>query len=194
MLLKLEKGINKFMDWIGITAAVLLILLVIVVTFNVFNRYWFQIDGLGVGVEEIAWHMYAAVFMLGIPYALRTGSHVRVDLIFENLEPKTKALIDIFGTLLFLVPFCAVVIWSGSIYLNEAWQLGNHPDAFSDLIRQMITTGVGEQSQDPGGLLNRWIIKGLIPFTFILLLLAAVSFFLNKLNILMNIDKQESQS
>ena len=193
MLLKVEKSINKLMDWIGIAASLLLILLVIVVTFNVFNRYWIQVDGLGVGAEEFAWHIYATVFMLGIPYALRSGSHVRVDLIFENLPPKTKAIIDMVGTIIFLVPFCVVVIWSGTIYVHEAWQLGSHPDAFSELIRQIITKGVGEQSQDPGGLLNRWIIKGVIPLTFFLLLLAALSFFIHKVNILIGAAEEDER-
>ena len=193
MLLKLEKGINKFMDWVGIIAGILLILLVIVIAFNVFNRYWFQIDGVGVGFEELGWHIYSAVFMLGIPFALRSGSHVRVDLIFENLTPKSQAIIDLMGSLIFLVPFCLIVMWGGWIYVIEAWQLGSHPDAFSDLIRQIITTGIGEQSQDPGGLLNRWFIKGLIPFTFLLLLLAAISFMIHKINILLNVEKADDK-
>lgn len=196
MLLKLEKSINKLMDYIGIFAAILLILLVVVVAFNVFNRYWFQINGVGVGLEELAWHIYAAVFMLGIPFALRAGAHVRVDLIFENLSTKSQSIIDLIGSLIFLIPLCLILIWGGWVYTVDAWQLGSHPNAFSDLIVQIFTTGVGEQSQDPGGLLNRWFIKALIPFTFFLLLLAAISFLTHKVNILIgftNTDASEEE-
>jgi len=194
MLEKIEHCINRLMDWVGIIAAILLILLVIVIGFNVLNRYALQIEGLGVGYEELAWHFYSACFLLGIPFALRTGSHVRVDLIYENLKPKTKAIIDMVGTLIFLIPFCVVVVWSGWIYVLEAWTLGDRPEEFGKLIAQIFTSGVGEKSQDPGGLLNRWIIKSVIPLSFFLLLLAAISFFINKLNNLLGVIEDESNS
>ena len=193
MLKAIERGINRLMDWIGIISATLLILLVLVIGFNVLNRYALKIEGLGVGYEELAWHFYAACFLLGIPYALRTASHVRVDLIFDNLKPKTQAIIDIVGTIIFLVPFCIVVIWSGWSFLMEAWSLGDRSSQFGGLIKQIISTGVGEKSQDPGGLLNRWIIKGVIPLSFFLLLLASVSFFLNKVNVLRDIEDDSTE-
>jgi len=191
MLKKLEQSLNKLMDWVGIVSALLLILLVLVIGFNVLNRYALQIDGLGVGYEELAWHFYSACFLLAIPFALRTGSHVRVDLIYENLKPKTKAIIDMVGTLIFLVPFCFVVVWSGWTYVLEAWSLGDRPDNLAGLISQIITTGVGEKSQDPGGLLNRWIIKSVIPLAFFLLFLASISFFINKLNIFLGVVSED---
>lgn len=191
MLIKIERGINRLMDWVGVVSAMLLILLVIVIGFNVLNRYALKIDGLGVGYEELAWHFYSACFLLGIPYALRTASHVRVDLIFENLKPKTKALIDMVGTVIFLVPFCIVVVWSGWAFTAEAWGLGSRPDEIGALIKQILSTGVGEKSQDPGGLLNRWIIKGVIPLSFFLLLLASISFFIHKLNIFRGVENDD---
>ena len=141
-------------------------------------------------MEELAWHLYAASFLLGIPFALRTGSHVRVDLIFENLSLKKRAIIDLCGTLIFLVPLCLVVVWSGWLFTMEAWGLGSRPDEFGALIKQIVTTGVGEKTQDPGGLLNRWIIKGVIPLSFFLLLLAAISFAIHKVNILLGLEKE----
>lgn len=191
MLLKLERGINRLMDAAGVLAGILLILLVAVITFNVANRYFFKFSGAGVGFEELAWHFYAASFLLGIPFALRTGSHVRVDLIFENLSFKTQAVIDLVGTLIFLIPLCIVVIWGGYLFAIEAWGLGSRPDEIGALIKQLVSTGIGEKSQDPGGLLNRWIIKGVIPFSFLLLLLAAISFLIHKINVLMGVDYAE---
>lgn len=189
MLVKIERGINRLMDWVGVLSAVLLILLVIVIGFNVTNRYAFQIEGLGVGYEELAWHFYSACFLFGIPYALRAGSHVRVDLIFENLKPKTKAIIDLVGSVIFLLPFTLITIWGGWSFLMEAWSLGDRPSELGALIQQIISTGVGEKSQDPGGLLNRWIIKGVIPLSFFLLFLASISFMINKINILRSLDQ-----
>lgn len=188
MLLSLERRINKLMNWVGIIAAILLILLVIAIGFNVVNRYFFKLSSIGVGLEELSWHLYAASFLLGIPFALRSGSHVRVDLIYDNLSIKAKAIIDLAGAVIFLIPFCIIVIWSGWLFTAEAWGLGSRPDEIGALIKQIVTTGVGEKTQDPGGLLNRWIIKGVIPLAFFLLLLSSISFVIHKINVLLGLD------
>lgn len=188
MLLTIENAINRLMDWVGIIASAILILLVAVIAFNVSNRYFLNIKGIGVSAEELSWHFYSACFLLGIPYALRTSSHVRVDLIFEKLSPRTKAIIDLIGSCIFLIPFCLVTIWGGWHFFLEAWSLGSRPDEFGALLKQIVSSGVGERSQDPGGLLNRWIIKGIIPLSFVLLLLAAFSFMLHKVNILLGVE------
>lgn len=173
------------MDYVGYIAASILILLVIVITFNVSNRYLFNFSGIGVGAEELAWHLYSICFLLGIPYALKTSSHVRVDLIFEKLSDKNKAIIDLIGSCLFLLPLCVIVVWGGWHFTADAWNLGSIPDSLGGKLYQIVTTGIGEKSQDPGGLLNRWFIKGIIPLSFLLLFLATISFMLHKINILL---------
>lgn len=172
------------MDLVGNIATLLLIGSVIATAFNVVNRYYFQIPGVGVGGEEVAWHMYAACFMLGIPFALRTSSHVRVDIFFDNLPKHKQAIIDLAGTVLFLIPLCGIVIWGGYHFVQDAWELGDRPSQIIPLIQQIITDGVGEKSQDPGGLLNRWFIKGIIPVSFSLTLLAAVALILDRVSVL----------
>ena len=118
MLLKLERGINRIIDAAGALAAFLLIMLVLIISWNVIARYSFSASS--IGLEELSWHIYASIFLLGLSYALKTGSHVRVDLVFENLSTRTRATIDLFGTLLFLIPFCLIVIWSGWLFAIEA--------------------------------------------------------------------------
>ncbi len=193
MFIKLENGINRLMDWVGGIATFVLILLVLVIAFNVSNRYFFKMSSVGIGAEELAWHFYSVCFLLGIPYALRTSSHVRVDLIFDGLSAKKKAIIDLAGSCIFLIPFCLIVIWSGWSFFMEAWGLGSRPDTIGGVIKQIVTTGVGEKSQDPGGLLNRWIIKGVIPLSFFLLLLATLSFMIHKINILLGVYHDDSK-
>lgn len=168
------------MDWIGNLASAMLSLLVVMVAYNVISRYAFSASS--IGLEEFSWHLYAAMFLLGIPFALRSGSHVRVDLLYENFTPKTQALIDLIGCLIFLLPLCLVIIWSGWNFTVAAYSLGELPDSVSTFFQQLVSTGIGEKSQDPGGLLNRWIIKGVIPLSFVFLLLASIAFFIQKLN------------
>ncbi len=161
------------MDLTGALASAVLIALVGVISYNVIARYAFKASS--IGLEELAWHFYSAVFLLGIPYALKTASHVRVDLLFENFSDKKKAVIDLLGCAFFLLPLCLVVIVSGWRFTLDAWGFGERPSEIYPLFQQMLTTGIGEKSQDPGGLLNRWFVKGVIPFSFFLLLLATIS-------------------
>ena len=53
----------------------------------------------------------------------------------------------------------------------------------------LVSSGIGERSQDPGGLLNRWIIKGVIPLSFFFLLLSSFAFFIRRLNAYLACDK-----
>ena len=153
--------------------------LVLLMTYNVIARDVFSASSLG--LEELSWHFYAAIFLLGIPYALRSDSHVRVDLVFEKLSPKTQAIIDLVGTLLFLIPSCLIIAWAGWQFTVSAYQLGHQPESISAFFNQITSTGIGEKSQDPGGLLNRWIIKGVIPLSFCCLLLAGIRVGLEKI-------------
>ncbi len=163
---------------LGAIASGLLILLVLMMCYNVIARYAFSASS--IGLEELTWHAYAAIFLLGIPYALQTGSHVRVDLLYERFSELNQHKVDLIGTALFLVPACAIVIYTGWQFTLAAYQLGPQPGSVSEFFTQLVSSGIGERSQDPGGLLNRWIIKAVIPLSFIFLLMSAVATFLEK--------------
>ena len=175
------------MTVLGAIAASLLILLVVIMAYNVIMRY--ALNDSSIGLEELSWHFYAAVFLLGIPYALKSGSHVRVDLLFEKFSTKTQAIIDLVGTIIFLIPTCLIVIWAGWNFTVAAYQLGTQPDSVSSFFNMLVSSGIGERSQDPGGLLNRWIIKGVIPLSFVCLLLAAIAFLLEKVQALRSLPE-----
>ncbi len=191
MLKTLEQRINRCTDLLGYLAAALLILLVMVMAYNVIARYVFS--GSSLGLEELSWHLYSAIFLLGIPFALKTGSHVRVDLLYDRFCKKTQALVDLIGSVIFLMPVCLVVIWSGWEFTLASYDLGAQPDSVSDFFQQLVSSGIGEKSQDPGGLLNRWIIKGVIPLSFFFLLLSSVAFFIERLNVFLSLKEGQEK-
>ncbi len=172
-LLKLEALINRFSDLLGRIAAILFILLLFNVFYDVITRYVF--NDVSIGMQEMEWHLYAAMFLLGVPYALRTEGHVRVDVIYERLSPKARAWIDIFGSILFLLPFALLVGWYGVGFAHEAWVLG-------------------ERSGDPGGLPYRWIIKAAIPFAFFSMAVSGVGLLLKSINILRGLREPDYTS
>jgi TRAP-type mannitol/chloroaromatic compound transport system permease small subunit len=129
-------------------------LLILVIVVQVILRYGF---GRGmVALEELEWHLYAVAFMFGLAYAVVTDAHVRVDLISSRLSPAARAWIEIAGILVLLLPFIVIVIIYGWEFFWSSW------------VRH-------ERSLAPMGLPYRWAIKAVIPLSFILLGLAALT-------------------
>ena len=88
----------------------------------------------------------------------------------EFFSLKWKAAL-LFGTLLLLLPFCGLVAWYGWDFAKEAYELG-------------------EISSDPGGLTHRWIIKGMIPLSFLLMALSGIGLLLTSVNSLLGYHPQ----
>lgn len=163
MLLTLEQTIKTFSEWIGKLCALLFLLMLCNVFYDVLMRYLF--NDVSIGMQELEWHLYASIFLLGASYAISSEAHVRVDLVYERLSPQRKALIDIFGVLIFLIPFTGLVAWYGIDFAKEAYEMG-------------------EGSGDPGGLPYRWIIKAMISIAFVSMLISGIGLLLRSINIL----------
>ena len=162
---KMEAAINRFSDMLGKFTAVLFLLLLLNVFFDVIMRYLF--NDVSIGMQELEWHLYAAIFLLSIPYALYKEGHVRVDIIYDNLSIRKQAWIDLFGTLILLIPFSILVTKYGIDFTIESYKLG-------------------EGSGDPGGLPYRWFIKSVIPFAFFSIGISGIGLILKSINTLRN--------
>ena len=160
-LIRAERAFNRFSGWIGTLSALLLLLLLANVFYDVVMRYLF--NDVSIGMQEMEWHLFSMVFLFGVAYTLSVDGHVRVDLVYERLDTRKRAIIDILGTVLLLWPFCFLVADYGIGFAQEAYLLG-------------------EQSGDPGGLPFRWIIKGVIPLAFICVLISSIGFMLRALS------------
>ncbi len=130
------------------------------VLIDVVMRYSFHNSS--IGMQEMEWHIFSVVILFGLGYALKEEAHVRVDFLYDNFSPRTKAMINIIGTLLFLFPFALLIIFGSYEFVMDAY-----------------TTQ--EISEDPGGLTHRWIIKAMIPAGFIFLLFAGVAYLLKNI-------------
>ncbi len=162
MLLKLEKGFNKFADFIGLITAIAMVLMIVNVFYDVIMRYFFKSGS--IGMQEMEWHLFSVIILLGIAYTLKEDGHVRVDLIYDRLTPRKKSIINMIGAITFILPI-AILVGLSSI--------DNAVEAYVSM----------EQSGDPGGLHYRWIVKGLIPLSFFLLIITTIGFFIKNLNV-----------
>ena len=128
--------------------------MVIIVCYDVFTRY--VLKSSSVAVQELEWHVFAVIFLMAAAYTLKSDQHVRVDVLYTCFSPKVQAWVNLAGGLIFLIPFCLLVIWTS---WNFVWS--------SFMMR--------EGSPNPGGLPARYLLKGIIPISFLLLLLQGVS-------------------
>ena len=162
MLLKLERGFNKFADAIGYFTAFVMVLMILNVTYDVVMRYFFNTGSLA--MQELEWHLFSVIILLGISYTLKEDGHVRVDLIYDRLTEKKKAKINMVGSAIFIIPVALLIGVESIPYVIESFNSN-------------------EISPDPGGLEYRWIVKSLIPLSFFLLIITAIGFFIKNLNI-----------
>jgi TRAP-type mannitol/chloroaromatic compound transport system permease small subunit len=172
-LLKLEQLINSFSDLLGKIAGLLLILLLFNVFYDVVMRYVF--NDVSIGMQELEWHLYATIFLLGVSYALRHDGHVRVDLIYERIGTKRQGWVDLIGTLIFLLPFTILVFYYGLGFVAESWDMS-------------------EQSGDPGGLPYRWAIKSMIPIAFVSMAISGIGLILNSINRIRGLHQDEHKA
>lgn len=161
-MLKLEKVFDKFADIIGYITAIAMVLMIMNVFYDVVMRYFFRSGS--IAMQEMEWHLFSVIILLGISYTLKEDGHVRVDLIYDTLKDKKKAVINMIGVLLFILPISLLIGFGSIDYVIEAYQSG-------------------EQSGDPGGLTNRWLVKSLIPISFFLLIITSIGFFIRNLNV-----------
>ena len=112
--------IDRFSDICGRGIAWLTLCMVLTQFSVVILRYLFGIGW--IAMQESILFMHGLVFLLGAAYTLRHEGHVRVDIFYRHLSPRGKALVDVFGTLLLLLPVCGYIFWSSWDYVANSWQ------------------------------------------------------------------------
>ena len=166
-------GIEWLSEWSGRLVAWLVLAMVLLVTYDVVMRYLFQAGS--VALQELEWHLFALIFLLGAAYTLKHDDHVRVDIFYSAkwMTVKRKAWLNLICTLLFLQPFCFLIIINSWPFVYNAWD-------------------IGEGSPDPGGLPFRFILKAAIPIGFILLALQGLALMIRCAQTLSDIEGKEN--
>ncbi len=156
-----EKTINILSDKLGKIISWFTTILVLVVVYDVFMRYFLQISSSA--IQELTWHVFSIIFLLGASYTLKEDGHVRVDIFYQNFSEKNKAIINLAGIILFIIPLCVVILITS---IN--WTINSFM--------------INEVSADPGGLGFRYLIKAVLPLSFFLLLLQSIAMMISSIN------------
>ncbi|MSP51163.1 MAG: TRAP transporter small permease subunit [Alphaproteobacteria bacterium] len=153
LLLAVSRAIDRLNATTGRMVYWLILAAVLISAGNATTRYLFNI-GSNAWLEA-QWYLFSAVFLLCSGYALLRNDHVRIDVISGHFSKRTQTWIDIFGTIVFLLPMAIIILWL-------SW-----PAALDSFQRHEI-------SSDAGGLV-RWPVKLLIPVGFFLLTIQGFS-------------------
>ena len=120
-LAALARAIDAFSRFVGHTTAWLALIMVLVQFLVVVLRYVF---GLGfIWMQESIVYMHGLLFMVGAGYTLLMDGHVRVDVFYREASPRRQAIVNLGGSLLFLIPFCALILWVSWDYVMNAWRV-----------------------------------------------------------------------
>lgn len=156
--------INNITERVGKLTSWFAILMVIIISLDVIIRYLFKFTF--IWIIELEIYLFGFMFLLGAGYTLKHEKHVRVDVFYSKLSDKKKAIVDILGGLLYLIPWCYVAV-------SASWRY-----AYSSFL-------MGESSPQPGGLPALYILKFAIALGFFLLLLQGIAHILKSLTILL---------
>ena len=154
VLIGLSEVVDRLNDYIGRKTSWLTTVLMILICVDVLLRYLFS--NTKTWVIELEWHLFGIIFLLGAAYTLLHDKHVRVDLFYERFSNKKKRWVNSIGMLLFLIPWCVVIIYYGFDYAANSFSFR-------------------QGSSQPNGLPARYIIKSFIALGFGLLLLQGIS-------------------
>jgi len=160
--LQFARGIDALNEAVGRGVKWLVLIATLVSAVNASLRYGFDLSSNA--WLELQWYLFALIFLLGAGYTLKHNGHVRIDVIYGRLSPRAQAWIDLFGSLLFLLPVAGLMAWFSWSVFAEAW-------------------AIQEVSADSGGLL-RWPIKLAIPLGFGLLFLQGLAEIIKRIGML----------
>ncbi len=152
-LLALEKFLSRIVMGIGRAGAWIAIPLMVIILFDVITRRFLVLGS--TKLQEGEWHLHAMLFLLCMGFVYLKDGHVRIDLMREGMSSRTRNWVELFGCLLFAIPYCLIVAWFSIDFVDRSWHLN-------------------EASDSATGLPWRWAVKAFMPIGLFTLLLACI--------------------
>ncbi len=160
MINKIYVKLEKFIEATGKLSSFLILLLIIIISTSVLLRYIFSLGF--VWLQDLYIWIHGLFILLGIGYTLKEDGHVRIDIIYKNLNKQKKKIVNLFGYIFFCIPFSFFLTSSSFDYFQRSYLLG-------------------ENSKETGGLPNIFILKFFIFFLGVILILEILRFLIKTL-------------
>ena len=165
-LLKISSKLENILEAIGKLGAWLSLPLIGIIMFDIISRKFFVLGS--TKLQEMEWHLHAALFLLALGYAYLKNSHVRIEVIREGFSTKLKAILEVIGVIIFILPYTGLIVWFGIDFVSRSY-------------------GLQEVSSALTGLSHRWIIKSFVPMGMAFLWLSGISVLLRNISYLIGL-------
>ncbi|MEM8877065.1 MAG: TRAP transporter small permease subunit [Pseudomonadota bacterium] len=159
------KDLDLIVVWVGRLAAWLFIPMMLIIFYDISQRKIIEWDNDFVNsiffldsnkLQELEWHLHATLFLLCLGYAYVKDAHVRIELVRDRMEARTRVALELIGVVCFLLTYSYLIAEFGVVFAQRSY-------------------AINEVSAAQTGLTHRWIIKGMMPFGFMLLFAAGLS-------------------
>lgn len=164
-LLALSRGIDRLNEWIGKGVSWLILVAVVISAVNATVRKVFNTSSNA--WLEAQWYLFGAAFLLAAAYTLKQNEHIRIDIVYGTFSRRVQHWIDLFGHVVFLMPFVMLMLYYLWPYVLRSWNLG-------------------EVSTNSGGLVI-WPAKALLLVGFALLFIQGISEIIKKIAVMRGI-------
>ena len=181
-LVNVSEFLRMIVNRVGRAGTWLLVPLVLITMWDVVARklVWIQIYMVAnfgsffesTLMQEMEWHLHTAVFCLVLGYGYTHNRHVRVDFLREDFTFKSKAKVEFYGNIFFMLPFTLVCIYFAIIYMIDSYQ-------------------INEVSASLVGLSQRWIIKTYLPIGFMTLFVAGLAVMIQLIAVIWGDNKKK---
>jgi TRAP-type mannitol/chloroaromatic compound transport system permease small subunit len=181
-LVNISEFLRMIVNRVGRAGTWLLVPLVLITMWDVVARklVWIQIYMVAnfgsffesTLMQEMEWHLHTAVFCLVLGYGYTHNRHVRVDFLREDFTFKSKAKVEFYGNIFFMLPFTLVCIYFAIIYMIDSYQ-------------------INEVSASLVGLSQRWIIKTYLPIGFTTLFIAGLAVMIQLIAVIWGDNKKK---
>jgi len=161
--------IDRFTDITGRLISWLTLAMVLMTVVVVVLRYYFESGS--IALQESITYLHGLVFMLGIGFTLQRGGHVRVDIFYRGFSPARKALVDLIGGVMFLLPVTVLICVMSWDYVAASWE-------------------ITEASSERSGIAGVYLLKTLLLAMPVTLLLQGIAEILK--NILVLLGRQQT--
>jgi len=146
--------IKKTITYLGNLTAIIVAILVLLVVYDATARYLFSTGS--IALQELEWHLFDIIILFAIAYTLKENAHVRVDIFYSRYSEKIKMIVNMIASLFFILPFSFLIVYISMEFVE-------------------LSFVQNEASSNPGGLAYRYLIKSVLPLSFIFLTLQALS-------------------
>ena len=173
LLSKIALRINQFSYGVGQVISWLTLLLVMMVMTVVISRYLLGVGS--IAIQESVSYVHAIIFMLGLAFTLQRGGHVRVDIFYREFSPRRKAMVDLTGATILLLPFCGLILVGSWDYVMASW-------------------AIKETSSETGGIAAVYLLKTLMIIMPITLGLQGIAQIINSILVIAKANENIEES